>query len=102
MSNKYDVITYEHTMVFNFSVSGEDEQLTRDVTLVWEDTLEKFFENHGSEKPYTINSFENEEEKTRFITDIEDATDQIIDDVDEEISQKMKFSHVYTSPTYED
>lgn len=102
MSKKYDVITYEHTMVFNFSVSGEEEQLTRDVTLIWEDTLEKFFENHGSEKIHTIHSFDNEEEKNRFIADIEDATDQIIDEVDEEISQKMKFAHVYTSPTYED
>lgn len=102
MSSKYDVITYEHTMVFNFSVSGEEEQIMRKVTLVWEDTLEKFFEEHGSEKSYSVNSFDTEEEKKRFITDIEDATDQIIDEVDEEISQKMMFAHVYTSPTYED
>lgn len=44
----------------------------------------------------------NEKEKDRFISHIENESDEIIDDVQEEISRKMKFSFDYTSPTYED
>jgi len=104
MSSPFEVITYEDTMVFKYSLSEQEpqEQIERDVTLVWEEPLEKFLESFGSEKPYEVHSFKNEREKNLFITSIEDRTDEIIDEVDEEISQKMKFSHVYTSPTYED
>lgn len=44
MSEKYEVITYEDIAVFNYSVPGveEKEQIEREITLVWEDTLEKF------------------------------------------------------------
>lgn len=104
MSSPFEVITYEDTMVFNYSLSEQEpqEQIVRDVTLVWEESLEKFLEAFGTEKPYQVHSFRDEREKNQFIASIEDRTDEIIDEVDEEISQKMKFSHVYTSPTYED
>ena len=41
-------------------------------------------------------------EKDKFITNIENEADKIIEEVGEEISQKMKFRFDYTSPTYED
>lgn len=104
MNGPLEVITYEETMVFKYSLSEQEpqEQIEREVTLVWEESLEKFFESFGSEKPYEVHSFTNERERNQFVTSIEDRTDEIIDEVDEEISQKMKFAHVYTSPTYED
>lgn len=104
MSTKYEVITYEDVIVFNYTLPGEEsvEQISRDVTLVWEDTIEKFFEAHTPEKPYTIHSFERERDKEKFIADIENQTEEMIDAVDEEIGQRMKFGHFYTSPTYED
>ena len=104
MSQTYEVITYEDVIVFNYTLPEQDsvEQISRDVTLVWEDTIEKFFEAHTPQKPYTIHSFEKEKDKVKFIADIENKTEEIIDTIDEEISQKMKFGHFYTSPTYED
>ena len=104
MSEKYEVITYEDIAVFNYSVPGveEKEQIEREITLVWEDTLEKFFEAYNPDRPYKINSFDTEKQKNRFISAIDDDNDKIIDEVDEEISRKMKFGFDYTSPTYED
>lgn len=104
MSDKYEVITYEDIAVFNYSLPGQEEkeQIEREITLVWEDTLEKFFETYTQEKPYKINSFETEKQKNKLIRDIDDENEKIIDEVDEEIGRKMKFAFDYTSPTYED
>lgn len=104
MSDKYEVITFEDNIAFNYTLPDDDkqEQINREVTIVWEETLEKFFETYGAQKPYEIHSFENEKKKNRFVADIEDKNEKIIDEVDEEISLKMKFVHAYTSPTYED
>lgn len=101
---KYEVITYEDEIVFNFTLPEDDKEnhLSKEVTLVWDDTLEKFFETHTKEKFYKIHSFKNEREKNRFVQNIENATEEVIDQIDEEISQKMKFGFDYTSPTYED
>lgn len=104
MSNTYEVITYEDVAVFNYSLpeNEEKEQVEREITLVWEDTLEKFFEAYNSEKSYKIHSFETEKKKNKFISDIDNENERIIDEVDEEIGRKMKFAFDYTSPTYED
>ena len=104
MSEKYDVITYEDIAIFNYTVPGteEKEHLEREITLVWEDTLENFFETYNADRQYKINSFDTEKQKNRFITAIDDENEKIIDEVDEEISRKMKFGFDYTSPTYED
>lgn len=104
MSDKYEVITYEDIAVFNYSLpeKEEKEQVEREVTLVWEDTLEKFFEAYSSEKAHKIHSFETEKKKNKFISDIENENERIIEEVDEEIGRKMKFAFDYTSPTYED
>lgn len=103
-NDKYEVITYKDIAIFNYELPGIDqkEQIEREMTLVWEDTLEKFFEVYSPDKPYTTNTFETEKQKNRFINAIEDENEKIIDDVDEEIGRKMKFSFDYTSPTYED
>lgn len=104
MSDKYEVITYEDIAIFNYSLpeKEEKEQIEREMTLVWEDSLEKFLEAYSSEKPYNIISFDSEKQKNKFIADIDDKNDAIIDEVDEEIGRKMKFAFDYTSPTYED
>jgi len=104
MSEIYEVIIYQDTIVFNYTLPDEDDkkEIAREVTLVWEDTLEKFLETFSEQKLYKIKSFEKEKEKDRFISNIEDETERTIDEVEEEISRKMKFSFDYTSPTYED
>ncbi|WP_151900331.1 hypothetical protein [Sulfurimonas hydrogeniphila] len=103
-NKKYEVITYEENIVFNFTLpeDGKENQLSKEVILVWDDVLEKFLETFTQEKSYTIHSFKNAREKNRFIENIEKVTEEIIDQIDEDISQKMKFGFDYTSPTYED
>lgn len=104
MSKEYEVMSYKDNVVFNYTLPEEEttHQIERELTLVWEDTLEKFFEQYNPQMPYKINSFKNEREKNRFLENMEAENDKIIDDVEEEISRKMKFSFDYTSPTYED
>ena len=104
MSEKYEVITYEDIAVFNYEVPGmaEKEHIEKEITLVWEDSIEKFFEAYHPEKAYKIYTFDTERQKNRFVDAIDDENEKIIDDVDEEISRKMKFGFDYTSPTYED
>lgn len=104
MSEKYEVITYEENIVFNYTLPKEEEpqQLEREMTLVWEEDLEKFIETYGDEKSYKIHSFDKERDKNKFVAKVEDENDAIIDQVDEEIAQNMKFGFLYTSPTYED
>lgn len=104
MSKEFEVMTYKDTVVFNYTLPEEEvpQQIDRELTLVWEDSLEKFFEQYNPQMPYKINVFKNEREKSRFIDNMELENDKIIDDVEEEISRKMKFSFDYTSPTYED
>jgi hypothetical protein len=101
---EFDVITYKDAAVFKYTLPGEDkeDEIEREIILVWEDTFEKFLEETNKEKPYKINSFKNARAKERFIASIEDETEKIIDEVSELISQRTKFGFEYTSPTYED
>ena len=104
MSEKYEVITYEENAVFNYTLPDKTTtgQVTRELTLVWEDTLEKFLETFGEEKAYEVHSFERKSLQEKFLESIDEATDDAIEQVQEEISQKSKFGFEYTSPTYED
>mgnify|MGYP005849172365 CR=1 FL=1 len=104
MSEKYEVITYEENVIFNYTLPGEEapDQLECEMTLVWEEDLDAFLEQFGAQKEYKLHSFLKERDKLRFISKLEDENDSIIDQVDEEISQRMKFGFLYTSPTYED
>ncbi len=103
-STEYDVITYKDTAVFNYTLPGDDKesQIEKEIILVWEGSFEDFLVETNKEKPYKINSFRNERAKERFITNIENEADKMIDEVSEELSQKTKFGFEYTSPTYED
>lgn len=103
-SQNFEVITYEESVAFNYTLPGEEEpsQLERDMVLLWEEDLDSFVAHFGEQKEYKIHSFRSQRDKDRFIAKLEDENDGIIDQVDEEISQRMKFGFLYTSPTYED
>jgi len=104
MSAPFEVITYEDTATFAYTLPDQEEpdQISRELTLVWDESLEAFFETYSPEKPYQIHSFKTQRDKDRFIQSVEDKTDEIIDAVEEEVSQHTKFGYNYTSPTYED
>lgn len=103
-SNAYEVITYTDVVGFNYTLPDEEEQQTleHELTFVWEDTLEKFVEEHGADKSYTIQTFKREREQKFFIDQIERLTDDLIDEVQEEIANKMKFGFEFTGQLHND
>ena len=103
-SNAYEVITYTDDVAFNYTLPDEEEPQTleHELTFVWEDTLEKFVEEHGADKPYNIRTFRREREQKFFIDQIERLTDDLIDEVQEEIANKMKFGFEFTGQLHND
>lgn len=103
-NNTYEVITYEETVGFNYTLPNEDETRTIEHTLtfIWRDTLEKFFEEYGKDKPYKTNTFKREREKNFFIEQLEGETEDIIDEVQEEIANKMKFGFDFSGQLHND
>lgn len=103
-SKPFEVITYTDEVSFNYTLPDEEEPRTieHEITLVWEDTLEKFFEEHGEDKPYKINTFRREREQTFFLDQIESLTEDLIDEVQEEIANKMKFGFDFSGQLHND
>jgi hypothetical protein len=103
-SKPFKVITYTDEVAFNYTLPDEDEQRTleHELTFVWEDTIEKFFEEHGKDKPYKIHEFRREREQAFLIHQIENLTDDLIDEVQEEIANKMKFGFEFTGQLHND
>ncbi|CAA6824011.1 MAG: Unknown protein [uncultured Sulfurovum sp.] len=102
--NAYEVITYADDVAFNYTLPGEEEEQTieHELTLVWEDTLEKFIEAYGTDKPYSVRSFRREKDQKFFIDRIEGETEDLIDEVQEEIANKMKFGFEFSGQLHND
>jgi hypothetical protein len=100
----YEVIAYTDEVAFNYTLPDQEEQQTieHELTFIWEDTLDKFIEKFGADKPYKVHSFRREREQKFFIDQIEGQTDDIIDGVQEEIANKMKFGFDFTGPLHND
>lgn len=103
-SNEYDVITYVDVVAFKYTLPNEDEPRTleHELTSVWEDTLEKFIEEHGTDKPYKVHPFKREREQKFFIDQVEGEADDLIDEVQEEIANKMKFGFDFSGQLHND
>ena len=100
----YEVITYEEEVEFNYTLPDEEESRTieRDLTFIWEDSIEKFKEEFGEDRVYKINSFKREREQKKFIDQIEGLTDDLIEEVEEEIANKMKFGFEFSGQLHND
>ncbi|MEA1879778.1 MAG: hypothetical protein U9N11_03970 [Campylobacterota bacterium] len=100
----FKVITYIDNVTFNYTLPGEEEAqaLEHELTFVWEDTIEKFVEEHGNNKPYSVQSFRREREQKFFIDRIESETEDLIDEVQEEIANKMKFGFEFSGQLHND
>ena len=100
----YEVITYTDEVAFNYTLPDDDEQQTieHELTFIWEDTLEKFFEEHGADKPYKVHTFKREREQKFFIDQVESETEDVIDEVQEEIANKMKFGFDFSGQLHND
>ena len=100
----YEVITYTDMVAFNYTLpdAEEPQAIEHELTFVWEDTIEKFVEEHGADKPYHIRPFRREREQKFFIEQIEGQTEDLIDEVQEEIANKMKFGFDFSGQLHND
>ena len=103
-SKPFEVITYIDEVAFNYTLPDEEEPRTleHELTFVWEDTLEKFVEEYGAKKPYKIRSFRREREQKFFTDQIESETEDLIDEVQEVIANKMKFGFDFSGQLHND
>jgi len=100
----YEVITYTDTVAFNYTLPDQEEPQTieHELTFIWEDTLEKFIEEYGTDRTYKVHNFKREREQKFFIERIEGETEDLIEEVQEEIANKMKFGFEFTGQLHND
>ena len=100
----YEVIIYTDMVAFNYTLPGDEEPQTieHELTFIWEDTIEKFIEEHGADKPYRVQTFKREREQKILIEQIEGRADDLIDEVQEEIANKMKFGFEFSGQLHND
>ncbi|CAA6821986.1 MAG: Unknown protein [uncultured Sulfurovum sp.] len=103
-SYPFKVITYSDEVSFKYKLPDEEEErsIEHDITIVWEDTLEKFIEEHGEDKPYRLDTFKREREYNNLIEQTEELMDDLIDEVQEEIAGKMKFGFDFSGQLHND
>ncbi len=99
----YEVITYEDNVVFHYTLpdSEEQESIERELTFVWEDSIEAFKKEHG-DKPYKVQSFKRERARDIFLEQVEGRTDDLIEEVQEDIANKMKFGFEFSGQLHND
>ena len=100
----YEVITYTDNVAFNYTLPDEEEAQTieHELTFIWEETIEKFIEEHGSDRSYNVHTFKREREQNFFIERIESQTEDLIEEVQEEIANKMKFGFEFSGQLHND
>ncbi|GIU01598.1 hypothetical protein TSL6_21040 [Sulfurovum sp. TSL6] len=100
----YEVISFTDMVAFNYTLPDNEEPQTieHELTFIWEDTIEKFIEEHGIDKPYKVHTFKREREQKFFIERIEGQTEELIDEVEEEIANKMKFGFEFSGQLHND
>jgi len=100
----FKVISYEEEVEFKYTLPDEDEPrvITHELTLVWEDTIEKFIEQFGEEKEYRVQAFSQEKQQQFVLHQIESRTEDAIEEVEEEIAAKMKFGFEFTGQLHND
>ena len=100
----FEVITYDEEVAFSYTLPDEEEPRTIEceVTLIWEGTLEKFKAEHGEDKAFEIHSFKLENQQKYFIDQIENRTEELIEEVEEEIANKMKYGFEFSGQLHND
>ncbi|MCF6245681.1 MAG: hypothetical protein L3J43_11690, partial [Sulfurovum sp.] len=87
-----------------YTLPDEDEErkIEHELTVIWEESLEKFKEEHGEDKPYKIHHFKREREQKFFIEQLEGEAEDLIDEVQEEIANKMKYGFDFSGQLHND
>lgn len=100
----YKVMTFTDEVSFKYTPPGEEEEqsIEEELTFVWEDTLEKFVEEYGEDKPFKMFAFNRVNEQKILIDRIEDKTDDMIEEVQDRIAGKMKFGFDFSGQLHND
>ncbi len=103
-SQIFEVITYDEEVEFKYTLPDEEEErvIEAELTFVWEDTLEKFKEEFGTDKEYKVHTFRQQHHKQFFVDQVESRTDEQIEEVEEEIANKSKFGFEFTGQLHND
>ena len=102
--NLYEVITYDEEVEFKYTLPDEDEErvIEAELTFVWDDTIDKLKEELGEDKEYEIHRFKLEQHYRFFIDQVESRADDAIEEVEQEIANKMKFGFEFTGQLHND
>ena len=100
----YEVITYEDNVAFSFTSpeTGEPDSIEHELTFIWEESVEEFIKEHGADKPYKVQTFKRERARDIFLEQVEGRTDDLIEEVQEEIANKMKFGFEFSGQLHND
>ncbi len=100
----FEVITYEENVAFKFTSpeTGEPDSLEHELTFIWEESIEEFIKEHGTDKAYKIQTFKRSRARDIFLEQVEGRTDDTIEEVQEEIANKMKFGFEFTGQLHND
>lgn len=100
----FEVITYDEEVEFKYTLPEEEGEhsIECELTFIWEDSLEKFIEEHGDKIPYKVNTFKYENQYKFFIHQVESRTDDAIEEVQEQIANKTKFGFEFTGQLHND
>jgi hypothetical protein len=101
---RHEIISFEEEVEFKYTLPDEEEprSIEQELTFLWEDSLEKFIEEYGADKPYKVHSFKREKELKFFMDQIEGRTDDAIEEVEETIANKMKFGFEFSGQLHND
>ena len=100
----YEVITYTDEVSFKYTIPNEDEErsIEHDLQIVWEGTVATFKEEFGDDKEYKVHTFPREREYNNLINQIDELAEDLIDEVQEEIANKMKFGFDFSGQLHND
>ncbi len=100
----FEVITYDEEVEFKYTLPDEEEQrvIEAELTFVWEDSIEKLKEELGADKEYKVHTFKLKSHYDFFINQVESRADDTIEEVEEEIANKMKFGFEFSGQLHND
>ncbi len=100
----YEVITYDEEVEFKYTLPGEDEErvIEAELTFVWDESIDKLKEKLGADKEYKVHTFKLKSHYDFFVNQVESRADDTIEEVEEEIANKMKFGFEFTGQLHND
>lgn len=102
--NKFEVISYEDEVSFTFTLEDgvTQETIESEITFIWEDTLEKFIEKFGPDKPYNLRTFSLEKQYNFYVHQLESRIEDELEEIEESIANKSKYGFEFTGQLHND